>query len=115
MNLRAMHIEVEEMLPCVGQAAIGIEVKENHPRLASVLAVLDDRETHLCVNAERSFLAAMGGGCQLAVAAYAQVFADRMRLRGISFLGDKPARGEVTGLLTEASSLGRQLAAQVNY
>jgi hydroxymethylbilane synthase len=111
--LRAFPLEPEEMLPCVGQAAIGIEVKGANARVAPILKVLDEPETHLCVTAERAFLAAMGGGCQLAVAALAQIESGRMRLRAVSFLGEKPRRGEISGRPAEAASLGIQLAARV--
>jgi hydroxymethylbilane synthase len=112
-ELRATCLEPEEMLPCVGQAAIGIEVDQENPRVAPLLKILNDRETHLCVRAERAFLAAMGGGCQLAVAALAQIEAGQMRLRAVSFLGEQPRRGEISGWPAEAVQLGKRLAAQV--
>src|SRR5262249_18401676 len=62
-----------EMLPCVGKAALGLEVRENAPPLELICATLDHFETRQCVTAERAFLEAMGGGCHLAVAAYAEV------------------------------------------
>jgi hydroxymethylbilane synthase len=116
-NLAALSVwllDPEAMLPCVGQAAIGIEVKAANARVAPILKALDDLETHLCVTAERAFLTAMGGGCQLAVAALAQIEAGRLRLRAVSFLREKPRRGEISGLPAEAASLGMQLAARVS-
>jgi hydroxymethylbilane synthase len=112
-QVRASYLEPEEMLPCVGQAAIGIEVKQENDLLAPILQVLDDQETHLCVLAERAFLTAMGGGCQLAVAALGQIISGQMRLRAVSFLGEKPRRGEIFGPPGDAARLGQALAAQV--
>jgi hydroxymethylbilane synthase len=111
--LRAGFIAATDMLPCVGQAAIAIETKIGNDQLASILAMLDDQETHRCVEAERAFLAGMGGGCQLAVAAYAQPTAGKIHLQAVSFLGAKPLRGEITGPLSDPEHLGRQLAAQL--
>ncbi len=111
--LRGYPLDPEEMLPCVGQAAIGIEVREANSRVGPLLQALDDPQTHRCVAAERSFLAAMGGGCQLAVAALAQIAEGTMRLRGVSFLGEKPRRDELTGRLEEAADMGRRLAARL--
>ena len=112
-RVRAFPMEPEEMLPCVGQAAIGIEVRSDTQRVQPILRVLDDRETHQCVLAERAFLTGMGGGCQLAVAAYAQIAEGTLRLRAVSFLGEKPLRGETSGPPNEAAALGRRLAAQL--
>jgi hydroxymethylbilane synthase len=109
-KLRATCLEAAVMLPCVGQAAIGIEVRNQSEAIASLLEVLNDRPTHQCVTAERSFLRSMGGGCQLAVAALAELEGEQMRVRGISFLGEQPRRGEVRGQANEAEALGRQLA-----
>ena len=52
----------------------------------------------------------MGGGCQLAVAAYARIEGTQFWLRAVSFLGEKPVRGETRGIATDAEALGRQLA-----
>lgn len=109
-GLCAVPMSLDEMLPCVGQAAIGIEIRENDPRLEAVCARLNDSATMTCVRAERAFLRAMGGGCHLAVAAYAELAADRLRLRGVSFLADAPRRGELSGATTDSEALGAQLA-----
>ena len=109
-GLIATPIPIEEMLPCVGQAALGIEIRENDPRLERICAALNDAETNACVTAERTFLQGMGGGCQLAVGAYGQIANDELRLSAISFLGPKPVRGETSGSIQTAAELGRDLA-----
>jgi hydroxymethylbilane synthase len=98
------------MLPCVGQAALGIEIRENDPRLERICAALNDPATNACVTAERAFLRGMGGGCQLAVGAYAEIIGDALRLRAVSFLGAKPVRGERSGKISEAAAIGEELA-----
>jgi hydroxymethylbilane synthase len=112
-GLLANPIALDEMLPCVGQAAIGIESRENDPRIDRVCAALNDATTHSCVLAERAFLRAMGGGCQLAVAAHAEIVGSELRMRGVSFLGAKPVRGSVRGNSTDAEKLGNDLATQL--
>jgi len=112
-GLLATVLETDEMLPCVGQGAIGIEVRVDDAQLDRVCAQLDDAPTHVCVLAERAFLSAMGGGCQSPVAAHAEVFVDEVRMRVLSF-ADGPARqAEGKRPLTEAVQLGRELAAKV--
>lgn len=110
-GLIAMAIPVEEMLPCVGQAALGIEIRDSDPRLEHVCAALNDRDTNACVAAERAFLSGMGGGCQLAVGAYATIRAGQLWLRAISFLGTQPKRGELTGQVNDSANIGNALAA----
>ena len=112
-GLIASAIPVEEMLPCVGQAALGLEIRERDPRLERVCAALNDAATQACVTAERAFLRGMGGGCQLAVGAYGEILGGRLRLRAISFLGAKPVRGERSGNISEAAQLGEGLAREL--
>ena len=113
-GLIAIPIPVEEMLPCVGQAALGIEIRENDPRLEKIIAALNDPVTQACVTAERAFLRAMGGGCQLAVGALAERCGEQLRLRAISFLGATPQQGERSGAVSEAVSLGESLARELH-
>jgi hydroxymethylbilane synthase len=101
------------MLPCVGQAALGIEIREDDQQLEQICAVLNDFETQQCVLAERAFLKGMGGGCQMAVAACAEVLDGEIWMRAVSFLGQRPQRGEVRGPMKDALELGRQLAVRL--
>jgi len=109
-GLAATRLSVSEMLPCVGQAAIGLEIRANDPRVEAICAKLKHETTHHCVTAERAFLAAMGGGCHLAVAAYAEMVGEQLRLRGVSFLKGAAQRSEVMGNSSSAAALGASLA-----
>lgn len=112
-GLGAACLDPEEMLPCVGQAALGIEVRDTDERTAGICAALDHPPTHQCVMAERAFLQGMGGGCHLAVAAYAEVEGDEIRLRAVSFLRGSPVRGERRCPISQAADLGQRLAADL--
>ena len=112
-GLIATPIPVDEMLPCVGQAALGIEIREDDARVARIVAALNDPITQACVTAERAFLRGMGGGCQLAVGAVAELRGGQLRLRAISFLGVNPRHGECSGAMSEAAMLGESLAREL--
>ena len=112
-GLLARQLEVEEMLPCVGQAALGIEVRAQDGRMASICEGLNHYATQQCVTAERAFLKAMGGGCQIPVAAYAQAVDKQLHIRGVSFLGEKIRRGQARRPMDEAEQLGCDLAGQL--
>jgi hydroxymethylbilane synthase len=60
-----------DLLPAPAQGAIGVEMLAERDDLRTLLAAIDDRPTHDAVNAERAFLAALGGDCHSAVAALA--------------------------------------------
>lgn len=60
-----------DLLPAPAQGAIGVEILVARKELAAMLATIDHRPTHDAVNAERAFLAALGGDCHSAVAASA--------------------------------------------
>jgi porphobilinogen deaminase len=112
-GLLATILETEVMLPCVGQGALGIEIREGDERMARICEQLNHRETQYAVIAERAFLAAMGGGCQSPVAAYAEVVDDRVKMRVLSFLGETMRTGEGSCPMAEAMELGKRLAEEL--
>src|SRR5262249_39423432 len=75
-------LPVNLCLPAVGQGALAIEARDEEGWVERALQPLHDPSTSACVVAERAFLAALGGGCQVPVAALATVEGDRVILRG---------------------------------
>ena len=113
-GLLAVVLEPETMLPCVGQGAIGIEVRADDERIATICERLNHYNTRQCVTAERAFLAEMGGGCQSPVAAYAEVIGSQLRMRAVSFRDEKDVRrGDAKRPIKEALELGKQLAEEL--
>ena len=109
-GLLATVLQVDEMLPCVGQGAVAIEVREQDERIVTICERLNDFNTLQCVTAERAFLAAMGGGCQSPVAALAEVNGEKLRMRALSFTKGPVQRAEATRSIKEAVALGQELA-----
>jgi hydroxymethylbilane synthase len=112
-GLFASVLPVQEMLPCVGQAALGIESRFGDRRIDEICAALNHSPTLHCVTAERAFLHAMGGGCLSPVAAYANFVGDQLRLRAVSFRNEQIRRGELSGPPENAIKLGEQMAARL--
>jgi hydroxymethylbilane synthase len=108
------YLAIEEILPAVGQGAIGIECREEDAKTQALLAPLDHFPSRICVNAERAFNYHLGGGCQVPVAAYATLTKDneKIHLRGLvsSVDGSQQIRGEIQGHSKDAELLGKQLA-----
>lgn len=106
-------LPIEQMIPCVGQAALGIETRTGDPLMAEICHALNHPGTLSCVTAERAFLAQMGGGCLSPVAAYAEIAGDQLYLRAISFRHEMLRRTEKRAPLSDAVALGRAAAIEV--
>jgi hydroxymethylbilane synthase len=109
-GLLATILDVDMMLPCVGQGAIGIEIRADDERIAKICERLNHFNTFQCVTAERAFLRAMGGGCQSPVAAHAEIEGSRMEMRAVSFRDGPAKRSEGKRPVAEAAALGEELA-----
>jgi hydroxymethylbilane synthase len=112
-GLLATVLDLDVMLPCVGQGAIGIEIRADDERISKISARLNNFNTFHCVMAERAFLHALGGGCQSPVAAYAEVVGDILSMRAVSFRNEKVKSREAKSPIAEAVLLGEQIAAEL--
>lgn len=111
-EINAYPLSFDEMLPCVGQAALGIEIRSDNAEMAAICEKLNHPTTFACVTAERAFLRGVGGGCQIPVAAYAELKGAEIHLRAVSFLSKPPRRGELTG--SDPDRAGRELAERLS-
>jgi hydroxymethylbilane synthase len=112
-GLLATVLTLDEMLPCVGQGAIGIEIRADDERIGKIAERLNHFNTFHAVTAERAFLRGMGGGCQSPVGAHAEITGDKISLKAISFRDETVKRGEGKRLIAEAAALGEQIAAEL--
>jgi hydroxymethylbilane synthase len=110
-----LEIGFDEMIPAVGQGAIACEVRETDEVSRMALGRINDANTVACTTAERVFLRALGGGCQVPYAAHATVEEGRLRLIGATFGHDgrNACRVEVVGTKDDPSELGERAAKQV--
>lgn len=72
-----------QLLPAVGQGAVGIETRLNDIELHQLLAPLHHQPTALCVQAERAMNRRLQGGCQVPIAGYATLTNDTMTLNAL--------------------------------
>jgi hydroxymethylbilane synthase len=112
-GMLATVLELDEMLPCVGQGAIGIEIRADDERIATICERLNHPDTFHAVTAERAFLRGMGGGCQSPVGAYAEISGAKISLKAISFRDETVKRGEAKRPIAEAALLGEQIAKEL--
>jgi hydroxymethylbilane synthase len=108
-------IGFDTMIPAVGQGAIACEVREADSETRKALAGVNDANTAACATAERAFLRALGGGCQVPYAAHATVDGGQLHLIGATFTpdGKKVQRVDINGPTSDAVGLGERAAKQV--
>jgi hydroxymethylbilane synthase len=101
----------EQMCPAVGQGALAIETRAGFEKVA----MLDHADTHTAVLAERAVLAALGGGCQVPIGAYATVSEGHIHVLAIVAApdGTQVIRAEAEGGAAQAAEVGARLAADL--
>ena len=72
-----------DSLPAAGQGALGIEIAARRTDLADILRPLNHEETAACVTAERALARALGGSCQVPLAAYCVMEDGLLTLNGL--------------------------------
>ena len=105
----AVPLDPAEMLPAVGQGAIGVECRAGDDRVRELLAPLDHAPTATAIAAERALLAALDGSCRTPIAGLGELDgAGGLRLRALVARPDGSAvhTTERRGPASEAVALG---------
>jgi hydroxymethylbilane synthase len=107
----AERLEPSVLLPQVAQGALAVECRADDDAARAGLAAIDDPAVHRAVAAERAFLGALGGGCELPVGALAVLEGDGVRMEALVAELDGAAVRRATDTDTDPETLGRRLAA----
>lgn len=108
-----------QMLPAPGQGALAVECRSDDAELIAALAVLDDPLTRAAVDAERSVLATLEGGCSAPIGALAEVVEgedeEELWVRAIALSPDGAlsVRMSATGSPADAHGVGARLAEEM--
>jgi hydroxymethylbilane synthase len=105
-------ISVNEILPAVGQGALGIEINEENNFVDDILKSIHHEETYISVLAERALLRTLEGGCQVPIGAYAAVKPNGLYLDALvgSIDGTLTFREKLRGSKDKPEQLGKKLA-----
>ncbi len=105
-------LEPEVMLPAVGQGALAIETRSANTDLFDLFAAFDHAETRTAISAERAVLAALEGGCQVPVGAWARLERGTLRLDTCVCApdGSEVLRERSEGPAMRPEALGRAVA-----
>ena len=110
-------LPAELMLPAPGQGALAVTARsDDAAAAAAAAAAVHHRPTALAVAAERAFLRTLEGGCQVPVAAHAELRREgglRLHGRVVSLRGERAVEGVESGAVADehaADALGAALA-----
>ncbi|WQZ57746.1 hydroxymethylbilane synthase [Helicobacter pylori] len=101
---------VKEMIPSMGQGALGVEMLKNHKHFAT-LQKLNDEESAFCCRLEREFIKGLNGGCQIPIGVHASLMGDRVKIQAVLGLpnGKEAITKEKRGDKTKAFDLVQEL------
>jgi len=105
----------EIFLPAGGQGIIALQIRADDQSTKAILESVSDRETLLCLQAERQFLSRLHGDCNFPVGVNATINNGRMKLRAQVFEGESPAprQAEVEGGRDEGDKLAAELLRRI--
>ena len=103
-------LDVDTMLPQVGQGSLAIECRSDDDEVLEALAKIDDAEAHRILDAERAFLVELGGDCDLPAGAYAVLSGDGLiEMKAMLSNGDEQVYTDRRSG-SDGEALGRELA-----
>ncbi|MEW9095185.1 MAG: hydroxymethylbilane synthase [Clostridiaceae bacterium] len=106
------YFEVTEMVPAIGQGALGVETKVGSEAYEYVKHI-DNEESRICVEAERSFMKELKGDCHSTIGANAIIKGDMLYMVGIFEVGGKIVKKDIEGKKEEFINLGKNLAKKI--
>lgn len=105
------YLDKDTLLPAIGQGALGIECRSNDIELLELLQKVHNNEVANCVTAERTFLAAMDGSCQVPIGGYANYNNNNeIEFTGLIMTPDGKKRYEHTEVGTDPVKIGNRVS-----
>ena len=105
-------LPINLFIPAIAQGALGIECRENDMATQKQIDFLHDKNTAICIEAERAVNRRLGGDCHTPIGAHATLNKDVLFLN--AFVGNLETaevfRSHSTGQAQQATVLGTQLA-----
>lgn len=106
------YFDPEMFLPAIGQGALGIECLINGEN-NKFFKALDNKEVRVTVEAERSFMRALNGGCHTLIGAYSQVKGNDLYMIGTYSVNGKIVKKDIIGNKENNIELGIKLAEKI--
>jgi porphobilinogen deaminase len=108
-------LDPQQFLTAPGQGALAIQVRDEDAELVELVSRIDDETTRIMVEAERTVLAAMHGGCSIPLGVYSQINGSSITIDAMisDIEGEKYIRQTKTGQVNEARTCAEELAAEL--
>ncbi|MFO7986896.1 MAG: hydroxymethylbilane synthase [Desulfatiglandaceae bacterium] len=105
-------IPFEQMLPAIGQGALGLEIRREDGQTTARLNSLNHEPTQAQIKAERAFLKRLEGGCQVPIGGLARIQGERLVFEGMvaELDGSTIYRDTLSGEKDQAEEIGNALA-----
>ncbi|MGB9840536.1 hydroxymethylbilane synthase [Thermovenabulum sp.] len=103
------YFELDEMIPACGQGAIAVEALRGS-EIAALIKGLDNEEVRICIEAERTIMRILNGGCHTPVAAHARIEGEWIKIWGVNQVGDTLVKLQVKGKKEDYLNLSCKLA-----
>ncbi len=101
-----------EFLPAVGQGALGVEIVSDSSN-RQIFRNLDNKNVRIGVEAERSFMTKLNGGCHTALGAYSVIEGELMYMVGIYQVGNRLIKKDISGNKEDYIKLGEALGEKI--
>lgn len=105
-------IPTEIILPAVSQGVMAVEIRDGDRDLLDIVRKINNTESEIEIKAERSFLKALQGGCQVPIGVYSKIKGNDLEMEGMvgSLDGKVVLRALKIGDITKPEKLGQELA-----
>lgn len=101
----------QDFLPAPAQGALAVQIRRGENELMEIVGQLDDRNSRISAQAERTILSEMGGGCSLPLGTYTQIDSGEISIDAVIMdeQGTKSIKRSITGKLEHADQTARAL------
>lgn len=107
-------LDADRMVPAVSQGILAIEARAGDDEVRALCAILDDPEARACAEAERSFLAAMGAGCNAPLAGFSTLRNGQLTLTAVvGTMDGRTVRVQRSAPRAAAMQLGQDVASML--
>lgn len=105
----------KEFLPAPAQGALAVQIRTDDNELAELVTKLDDKKSRIAVEAERTILSSMHGGCSIPLGVYSQISGDNIIIDAVisDVEGEKYIKRSITGPINQANVLAEKLAQEL--
>ncbi|NIP31770.1 MAG: hydroxymethylbilane synthase [Candidatus Dadabacteria bacterium] len=108
----SQYFEIDEIIPAPCQGIIGIECRENDDNTLSIISEVNDNNTEITANLERSFLKTFGGDCTIPLGCYSSIRKSEISVDAIFIDVDNSFmfKEKMTGNINEYEIIGEKVA-----